>query len=1445
MAKAIEENYGNFFIVGIGTSAGGLQALTSFFKECPADTGLGFVVVQHLSPNYKSLMPELLSRHTNMEVAEALDGELVEKNKIYLIPKNKNITVANGKLILKQRPPTDIMNFAIDIFFTSLAKDKAHLAIGVILSGTGSDGTKGCKSIKEAGGTVIAQSPKSSGFDGMPRSVISNKLADYILDPKDMVPEISQYVKNPQFHYLVSGTDLSHELQSIDRILSIVKDKTHMDFTGYKLPTILRRTAKRINILKCDSIKSYIDILFDDVEEPMALAKEFLINVTRFFRDEEVFSFLAVNIIPELVTNAVKNNELIKAWVIATSTGEEAYSIAMLLEEEIAKTKAQIEYKIYATDIDDDALAKASKGNYTVAELKDVSKRMVKKFFDGKNGKYTIKSGIRKNIIFSKHDAVNSPPMTRMDFISCRNLLIYLDSESKNRLVGSIQYSLKSKGYLMLGKSESASDNDNAFKKIHGKNRIYQNQNTIYLSDTLKHWKIDPGMKRRIVDKKKISTIEEATRASFHENVQTEFRNATVCVDENMIILYAYGKLKRFIKYPDDGFTNNLSKILDDTLLIPIMSAIRKISGDTPIQLTKLIQLKGEVKEVLLKIIVKKLNISNYANRAFVITFLELGSMPARPAKEKDSNFTDEEVKQLRETLNETRENLQLTIEELETSNEEMQATNEELLAANEELQSTNEELQSVNEELHTVNAELQNKNTLLFELNDDFKNLLQNVQIGTLFLDKDLNIRRFTPAVLEHFNLREQDLGRSIIHYAGIVQGSELAELAEKVIKSGIPQQVEKMHHSGTWYWIKISPYIDANNYSNGVTVNFINIDEQKNKTRKVEELYSFLKHLTETVPAVIMVNNPMKMKISYISGMTKQMLGVSHEEMLSKFYDINNLIHEEDKIIVDDHKNRVLESDKNEVISSQFRIVHQVSKKTVWLYVSTKVYKRNPDGTVRKTLVILHNVTSLMAIQSDLQAKEERYRLAIKSSNAGLWECYNTKEGKMWWSDEYLSLVGYDDKDVKSGYQHFLEILHPDSHEFYETALKNADKNGGSFSCLAQLKIKSQDYEWFQLSGIKEDLKEGGSKIICNVNNENQTEIYKKVIESKNKELQNIFDHSPIGYFTLDEGGYVSECSEGFADFLEYDKADLTDKKLTDYLHVDFKDDIKVNLQKLKNFEIPFAKMEKKFLTNEKKEKWGSIHIRPIQYVNEKGNIISNYAAIIADITDKKFIQNQLKNVKSESVLTTKYFSELVNNKLTQINTDLEKITTLAKEKSLPKKVESIQNKIDSTKSDIEEFSIFNTIYNGHPNRGIINLNKIIKKISKDLVKVSPGLSFKFDVLPGVSGDPEQIENLFNKLMKIANELCSEDDKIVDLQSSEKNQMWLFETSFITKDKSKLDQLKRFFKDMKPEGKSSNFYLSLMLCNSIIKNHSGEFWMEDTENKKTHLFFTLKKFI
>ncbi len=1069
--RSIDDN--PFYIIGIGSSAGGLKALEEFFDNCSSNTGFAFVIIQHLSPDYKSLMPELLSRHTEMIVKEAKEGDKVEPNHVYLIPGGKNILINEGKLELTKRKPKNQINFSIDIFFNSLAKEQKERAIAIILSGTGSDGTKGAKSIKEVGGTVFVQSPDSSGFDGMPRSAISQGLADYIIPPKEMGNELVEFVSQPQYAYPISPEGYVSNEESLGRILKIIKSYIGYDFFSYKKPTLFRRTAKRINITKCKTVENYIDYLHENPEEKFLLTQEYLIGVTKFFRDSEAFETLEKEIIPDIVSKKT-NEQTIKIWTVACSSGEEAYSIAILIEDYLSKMQLDINYKIFATDLDDRGIDKATKGIYDLSIESEVPSQFLSKYFIKQDNNYRILPKIRRNIIFSKHDILNNPPFNKMDLISCRNMLIYMENNLQLQVLSSIHYALNPHAYLFLGSSENLGMLSKNFEEVSSKWKIYKNIQPEHILNIRNKdmWNVEKSKKSRFQIRPQGSSLDDKIAKSINKLLMDEMHAVSICIDENHEIIHATGKLKKYISYPDEGYSNNLLKMLPDELNIPISTSIRKLISGSAETIEKSVKLIKDDKLLQLRLLVCGFNIVSVNSRSYLITIIE----------EFDRKITEEEkhrelpkiisntdqVIELKEALNETRENLQSTIEELETSNEEMQATNEELLASNEELQSTNEELQSLNEELHTVNAELQSKNSELAELNSDIENLMTNINVGTIFLDKKFNIRKFTPSIRENFHLQETDVGRSIAHFLGTIGGTDLIEHSRKVIKTLQPHFEEVKNSEGKWFLTQIFPYRNTEDSIQGVVINFIEIDKLKKANKEKDKLYSFLEHLTSNNPAVIYIYDMISQKNIYASANIFESSGYSVDD-LQQLGDkvMETIIHPDDLPLIQEHHKKIKKLKDDEELQVEYRILHKDTKDIEWVISTDKVNERNEDGSVKTILGIALYTTKIKRITQKLKESEERYRLAISGSKSALWEWTDITKEKTWWSNEFYKLLGYNKKDIKAQFRSFKSLIHPNQRKRFSAKLEShfADDNE-PFEIEIQIKTKTNGYIWFRVN-------------------------------------------------------------------------------------------------------------------------------------------------------------------------------------------------------------------------------------------------------------------------------------------------------------------------------------------------------------------------------------------
>ena len=1423
-----------FYIVGIGTSAGGLKALQFFFENCPDQTGMAFVVVQHLSPDYKSLMPELLAKHTNMLVAEADNNIIVEPNKVYLIPGKKNITIQNDRLVLLERPPTKQLNFSIDIFMESLAQEMGHMAIGVILSGTGSDGTKGAKAIKEVGGAVFTQTPKSSGFDGMPKSVISHQLADYVLHPRDMVGEIIQYVENPQFNYLVSGTDLSHKMESIDRILKVVKDNTNINFLGYKMPTILRRTAKRLNIKKCKSIEEYIDLLYRDKDEAVALAQEYLIGVTTFFRNPEVFDFLSSEVIPKIVDDAISHKRDLKLWTIACSTGEEVYSLAMLIEDCIKKKDSHIGYKIYATDIDENAIYKASKGIYSIADIKGISRKYLSQYFKKSNDEYKISLKIRQNVIFSKHNIVNNPPFSKMDLVSCRNLLIYFGAENKAKALNAMKYALNPQGYLLLGKSETPGIYDNSFRPVNTKYRIYKNNGfPTALLPELKNWTLDTSIKNQVIGRRNTQTVEDIVNKAFQRKVLTEYKSASVCVTDNLTIIHAVGKLKRYINIPEDGFSNNLSKILPDNVLIPIQSGIRKLEREKLPDLTKNVRLKVENKQATLKVVIEQISITDYFSSTYLITFLEAGTQPIPIGQEnKDTTLSEEEVQMLKTSLKETKENLQLTIEELETSNEEMQATNEELLAANEELQSTNEELQSVNQELHTVNAEIQDKNTSLIDLNIVIENLFKNVQIGTLFLDEENRIRRYTPKLIDHFEFRDEDLGRNITLYSGnTILGSELAKLANEVKENGKMQQVETQHTDGTWYWIEIFPYRNSIKNIKGVTINFINIDKAKLQAQELKRLNHFIEELTFDSPSLLSIRDFEKGKPEFILGNPERLIGVSKEEILSG-YDISVHYDAQGGKIAEEHWRKVKFSNGENIVTKVPMYLKDTSDKK-WISFSSKIHERNSKGIPTKCVNVFQDITQIVAKEQKLRASEERYRLALTSQKTGLWECKNIRKGDTWWSDEYKKLLGYPDDIYKQGYQHFISIIHTEDLDNYNKTLAAAVKTSSAFSCLVRLNIYDEGYKWFEVNGFTErNLTTKNHRIICSVSLAHGKIVDRLIIESKQKQLQNIFENAPLGIVIINKEGIIEDSSIGFNKLIQKESKDTKGSKFINVNSRKESDSTAEEFKRLVDYDFPFITFERKYVLNDNTEKWCYHHLSPINVTNDEGISETMYCALVSDFTDHHRHDEESKQLKREMLDLNQNASKLISTQLTNIENLLSK---KGKDKllddNIKKSLQEVYNHLDNLDQHYKLLNTGSTFAN-------VNLNRLVKELSKELNQHN--IKLNYDVLPGVTAIEDQIAMLIRELAYFLTVICDIKNNDIILRADERKKEWIIEVvcNATTVKTKLLTSVKKYLKESKGLDENPTLKVKLTSCKNIVTTHKGSLELINKPKDKTVSF-------
>lgn len=887
-------------IVAVGASAGGLEALKAFFENIPGNSKNAYVVIQHLSPDYKSMMGELLSRSTDLNIRVVTDGMEIAGGHIYLIPPVSNLVIKNNRLHLSDKPKNQTLNLPIDMFFESLAREQKEKAIGVILSGTGSDGTRGARAIKENDGMIMVQDPTEAQFDGMPKSAINTGLVDYVLPVKKMGEELYNFLSAPAVFHFKNG-DVAYDQSELMKILNFIDKQTGLDFREYKRSTLARRVARRVSVCKCRSLAEYYSYLTGAEGEVDILYREFLIGVTKFFRDSKVWEVLRKKVIPQIVREK-KDGDIIKLWDVACSTGEEAYSFAMCFFEEIEKQKKQVELKIFATDIAEKHLQTGGKGLYPESIAADVPAELLAKYFAAKTHKYEVVEKLRRAVIFSKHNVIKNPPFSNMDLVSCRNLLIYFQPAIQIKALNMLHYSLRQEGILVLGTSESVHTQQDNFVEIDRKWKIYRNvRRSKRLESGISHSPLSSGnaVKKPAVEKGVAyqstgSTTFTKLTNDFNATLLDHFNAAGVYVDQDYNILEAIGEFRKYANLPESGFSTNLLNMLDTDLKYLVQNALKKAH-----KLQEKVHYKdavynhnGEKKAV--DILVKPFHQQHLnPDTNFIITFIEK-ELNLEDVETVDNitltTRTKEYVSNLEEELKYTKEELQTSLEEIETNNEELQAANEELLASNEELQSTNEELQSVNEEINTVNAENLQKMEDLAALNADINNLLESTQIGTIFLDSNLCIRKFTPAIKEHFSFLNSDIGRPINHFTGSIGRSNLVERCKRVLKTGKALEKAVISKNGIHYLRRIYPYVNSNEKIDGVVITFIDIENLQKSKEKLQASEKRFKSFYEEDPVMHISVNPQNYRIIHCNKMAVKQLGFdSREDLIGKsIYDL-----------------------------------------------------------------------------------------------------------------------------------------------------------------------------------------------------------------------------------------------------------------------------------------------------------------------------------------------------------------------------------------------------------------------------------------------------------------------------------------------------------------------------------------------------------------------------
>ena len=855
-----------FLIVGIGASAGGLEAMEEFFRHMSPNSGMAFVVVSHQHAGHVSLLPSLLSKCTAMPVVEATDGMEVEANCVYLAPGGAKLAILHGTLHLMEPDLQERVPLPIDYFFRSLAGDRKQGAVGIILSGTGTDGTVGLRAIKAESGMTIAQDPQSAKYQGMPRSAIDAGVVDVVQPAGQMSDPLRGYALSlTKPAPLLPERDAS---QTLRKIFILLRDRTGNDFALYKENTIQRRIERRMNVHQIENVRQYLHFVQTNRSELDALFQELLIGVTSFFRDPQAFEILVQKGLPSLVEGKPEGSTL-RLWVAGCSTGEEAYSLAILLKEYLTQEKLRFTVQIFASDLDSRAIETARASLYPVGIAGDMAPERLQRFFTKEDGSYRVKKEIRDLVVFATHNVLTDAPFTKLDLLSCRNLLIYLDTKAQRKLLPLFHYALKPNGILFLGSSETIGEFEPLFTVVDRKWKLFRRTAA---PGTFPHLERFPGGLMKAATETHADSEVPFLRtrpASIPTLIQqllvSRYAPAAVVVNARGEVVYIHGHTGAYLEPAPGPPTHHLVEMAREGLQHDLATALHQAAGREDGVVRRDVRVKANGDVIVINLAVKKIAEPEALQGLLLVTFETVRadktaarkSTPARAAapRKKGASGLMGELEFTKQRLQRTIEELQTSKQELKSTNEELQSTNEELQSTNEELETAKEELQSLNEELVTVNSELQGKLDALADANDDLQNLLNSTEVATIFLDNDLRIKRFTSEAKRVSNLIASDVGRPLSDIVSKLTSERLLEDAQDVLQTIVVKEREVQAADGSWFAMRILPYRTAKNTIDGLVLTFLDITKMKKAEQVVQAAQSFASSIVETVREPLLV--------------------------------------------------------------------------------------------------------------------------------------------------------------------------------------------------------------------------------------------------------------------------------------------------------------------------------------------------------------------------------------------------------------------------------------------------------------------------------------------------------------------------------------------------------------------------------------------------------------
>lgn len=1152
-------------VVAIGASAGGLEAIHEFFDHLPTTENLAFIIIQHLSPNYKSLLVELVAKHTQMNVYEAREDELIEENCVYVIPNNKMITVEEGKIKLAEKDQGKLPNTAIDTFMHALASDFMERSVAIILSGTGTDGTKGAKTVKENGGLVMVQDPDNAKFDGMPQSAIAAGLADVIATPKEMPDILLKYLRDTPANILANGKiDKAH----MDELLKLVHKNSGFDFSQYKMATLTRRVLKHMAHEKIHHAEDYVNMMRVNPDKLTYISYDFLINFTQFFRDTAAFSVLEKTVLPGIIKDKPEGS-VIKIWICAVSTGEEAYTTAIVVDRYLQKINRKYDVKIFATDINNYNVEKASKNIFPQTIKKNIPADVLDEYFVEGANSYLVIPRIRKMLVFARQNILTDPPFIKNDFVLCRNMLIYMGTTLQQKVLSALHFSLNKGGYLFLGASETAGFIKNGVEEISNKWKIYRK--TVDINFSREVSKDEPLLKKPASPDKVKLQVQSGNAAlsladDFTKALINDLGFTGYYIDSKAEIKQTLGDFNQFLKLPQKQLNLNIVKMVPSEVGVPLNMAIRKCFKEKKPIVMKPVMFRHNKKSIVLNVVVKPAATLGYLfiligeNRADALLHTHKNSSSKSAVQELDY------VSDLENELTESRTRVQTLSEEMETSNEELQSSNEELLSSNEELQSSNEELQSLNEELHTLNTEHQIKIKELIDLNDDLNNYFRSTDIGQVFLDNRLQIRKFNPASVKLINLIESDIGRPIDHISNNFKDTGLMDDIAVVVKEQSVIEKEVQLRNGKTSLMRIMPYIRSDKKSDGVVITFVDISALTQLTNLLKAVLNSSLNGIMAFKAVRKTNNDIARFECIIANKVaedifnegKDLKGADARKDIPQLYDTGFF------------KNFSSIVDQNENLRSEFEIGEGKNRRYFDLMglkmgdglVITFIDntdKRLSENRMRKNyneLIIARE--NLKKLNNDLEKKvlsrttelsdsQERFELIATATNDALWD-WDILQDNLWWNPAFYKQMGYENSGKVKSRKFWLENVHEDDRKQAVYAINQAT-SGTDETWQIEYRFKKADNTFANILDrgyILRDEYGTPYRMLGSMFDTSEIRRAIQIAKSSQNKFKKIFDSQMIGMILFNYDGLIVEANQSFLNMLGYSRQDILQKKL-----------------------------------------------------------------------------------------------------------------------------------------------------------------------------------------------------------------------------------------------------------------------------------------------------------